>query len=184
MTPHQLTPGDLIRYDATTTRWYLGVVCQVGGDSVELEFFWHARKAVRLEQVTLFRDFLGLRQRVFSLKRKDLSTAFFNTPLYRLREDRVRKIQETLRHHGLAFHPKEWPSQDTRIKIWRDDSVVRNDKPDKDAKLEALLPHWLEAFKLPPSSRDPLGFQAHAERIANELLPGLTVFTSNDPTLG
>jgi hypothetical protein len=31
---------------------------------------------------------------------------------------------------------------------------------------------------LPPGSRDPLGFQAYAEKLANNLLPGLTVFTS------
>jgi hypothetical protein len=178
MIPHQLTPGDLIRYDATTTRWYLGVVRQVVSDSVELEFFWGARADVPLEQVTLFRDYLTGRQRVFSLKRNALCMAFFNEPLYRLRADRVQTIQEALRKHGLAFQPSKWPTPDTRVKIWPDDSVVLNKKLDKDTKFEALLPRWLESLKLPPSSRDPLGFQAHAEKFANELLPGLTVFTS------
>jgi hypothetical protein len=168
----------LIRYDATTSRWHLGIVRQVDNGLVELEFFWGEREHVPLEQVTLFRDYLAARQRVFSLKRNDLCTAFFNKPLYRLTADRVRTIKEALRKHGLAFQPSEWPTPDTRVKIRPDDSVVLNNKLDKDIKFEALLPRWLEALKLPPSSRDPLGFQANAERLANELLPGLTVFTS------
>lgn len=40
------------------------------------------------------------------------------------------------------------------------------------------LPKWLVADSLLPSSRDPLGLQANAERLANRLLPGLTVFTN------
>jgi len=40
------------------------------------------------------------------------------------------------------------------------------------------LPKWLVSEALPPSSRDPLGLQANAERLANQLLPGLTVFTN------
>jgi hypothetical protein len=40
------------------------------------------------------------------------------------------------------------------------------------------VPRWLEPNRLPPGSRDPLGFQSHAERLANEVLPGLTVFTN------
>lgn len=178
MISHQLTPGDLIRYDATTSRWYLGVVRQVDNGLVELEFFWGKRERVPLEQVVLFRDYLAARQRVFSVKRTDLCKAFFNERLYRLRADRVRTIRKELCKHGLAFQPSEWPTPDTPVKIWPDDSVVLSNKLDKDIKFEALLPRWLEVLKLPPSSRDPLGFQANAERLANELLPGLTVFTS------
>ena len=178
MTPHQLKPGDLIRYDATTSQWHLGIVRRVDASMVELEFFWGTREDVSLAQVTLFRNHLESRQRRLSLKRTDLCTAFFNNPLYRLREERVRTIQETLRQHGLAFTPNVWQTPDTRIKIWNDDSVVLNKKPLRDTKFEALLPRWLEVLKLPPSSRDPLGLQSHAERLANELLPGMTVFTS------
>lgn len=178
MIPHQLTPGDLIRYDATTSRWHLGIVRQVDNGLAELEFFWGGSEHVPLDQVILFRDFLAARRRVFSLKRNDLCKAFFNEPLYRLRADRVQTIRGTLRKYGLAFQPSEWPTPDTRVQIWPDNSVVLNTTFDKDIKFEALLPRWLEVLKLPPSSRDPLGFQANAERLANELLPGLTVFTS------
>jgi len=173
-----MAPGDLIRYDATTRRWHVGVVRQVGNGSVELEFFWKERQQVPLDQVTLFTDYLATRQRVFSLERNELCRAFFNEPLYRLRADRVQTIKEALRKHGLSFQPSEWPAPDTRVKIRPDGSVVLNRKLEKDLRFEALLPRWLEALKLPPSSRDPLGFQAHAEKLANVLLPGMTVFTS------
>jgi hypothetical protein len=178
MIQHRLMLGDLIRYEATTSRWHLGVVCQVGDGLVEVEFFWGGRKRVPLGKVFLFRNFLAERQRVFSLKRNNLCMAFFNEPLHRLRADRVHTIQKALRKHGLAFQPSEWPMADTRVRISPDDSVVLNNRLDKDSRFEALVPRWLEALKLPPSSRDPLGFQANAERLANDLLPGMTVFTS------
>jgi len=71
----------------------------------------------------------------------------------------------------------EWPPG-TRIRIGLDASFVAREKPEIDSDLDALLPRWLEPNRLPPGSRDPLGFQSHAERLANEVLPGLTVFTS------
>jgi len=178
MSPQQPTPGDLIRYQATTSRWHLGIVRQVNSGFAEVEFFCGRTEDAPLEQITPFHAYLDARQNVLSLKRTDLCMAFFNNPLHRLREERLRIIQRTLRRHGLAFHPKEWPTPATRIQIWRDDSVVLPDGAEKSAKLKSLLPRWLEPLKLPPASRDPLGLQAPAERLANELLPGLTVFTS------
>ena len=173
-----LTSGDLVRYQATTARWHLGIVRKVDDHFVEVEFFWGGILKVPLEQARLFRDYLDGRQRVLSLRRTELCKAFFNEPLHRLRKERVRKIKVILRRYGLAFWPKDWPTPDSRVQIKRDDSVVVDDKPAKDPRFEALLPRWLEPLRLPPSSRDPLGFQAHAESLANELLPGLTVFTS------
>lgn len=178
MKPSQLCPGDLIRHAVTNNRWHLGVVREVDGDSVELEYFWGAVESVPLESVTLFRDYLDSRERVLSLERTALCEAFFGEPLNRLREERFRKIESVLRQHGIDFEPKHWAKPETRIQFWRDASVVLSNKTDKDTKFAALLPRWLEPLKLPPSSRDPLGFQAHAERLANELLPGVTVFTS------
>jgi hypothetical protein len=173
-----LTPGDLARYQATTARWHLAIVREVDGDVAEVEFFWGQRQSVSLEQLFRFQDYLDTRERVLSLKRTALCEAFFGDPLHRLREERVRKLQGTLRQFGLSFRPEQWPTPATRVQIWRDDSVVLAGGRGKEAKFEALLPRWLEPLKLPPSSRDPLGLQAPAERLANELLPGLTVFTS------
>jgi hypothetical protein len=177
MSPPPLTPGELVRYPVTSARWHLAEVRRVDRYAVEVEFFWGEKDDVPLAQVERFHDFLGAR-RVLSLKRTDLCRAFFNKPLARLREERVRKIQATLRRHGLTFRPTSWPTPKTRIKILRDTSIILGSKQEKETKFEALLPRWLEPLRLPPSSRDPLGFQAPAERLANELLPGLTGFTS------
>lgn len=178
MSSSPLAPGDLVRYQATTTRWHLGIVREVDGEVAEVEFFWGERLSVSLEQIVRFRDYLDTRSRVLSLKRTVLCEVFFGDPLHRMRGQRVRTIQETLRQFGVSFRPERWPTPATRVQIWRDDSVVLADGRGKEAKFEALLPRWLQSLKLPPSSRDPLGLQAHAERLASELLPGLTVFTS------
>jgi hypothetical protein len=47
-----------------------------------------------------------------------------------------------------------------------------------DESISAYFPSWLVRLDAPPSSRDPLGLQAHAMRQADQLLPGLNVFTS------
>src|SRR5262245_27449942 len=170
MSSSPLTPGDLVRYQATTARWHFGIVREVNGEVAEVEFFWSERQSVSLAQLIRFQDYLDTRTKVLSLKRTALCEAFFGDPLHRLREERVRKIQGTLRQFGLSFRPERWPTPTTRVQIWLDDSVVFPDGRSKEDKFEALLPRWLEPLKLPPSSRDPLGLQAHAERLANELL--------------
>src|SRR5208282_3197169 len=65
-----------------------------------------------------------------------------------------------------------------RVQIWHDDSFIEAGASDTDPVYETLLPKWLEPHRLPPGSRDPLGFQSYAEKIADEFLPGLTVFTT------
>src|SRR6185503_1408140 len=89
---------------------------------------------------------------------------------------RANQMKQALRKAGITFYPEEWPAADTRIRLWRDGSFVKSN--DSDQKLGSLLPQWLEPFVLPSGSRDPLGLQAPAERLVNEVLPGLTVFTS------
>jgi hypothetical protein len=44
--------------------------------------------------------------------------------------------------------------------------------------LDLVLPSWLARLDTAPTSRDPLGLQARAARFADQLLPGLNVFTS------
>jgi hypothetical protein len=87
-------------------------------------------------------------------------------------------MQGVLRKHGYSFSPDDWPSSATRIYIWADRSVIFPALKPVDRELAALLPRWLDPQKMPPSSRDPLGLQAYAERVANKLLPGLTVNTT------
>jgi len=47
-----------------------------------------------------------------------------------------------------------------------------------DEAISTWFPSWLVRLDAPPSSRDPLGLQAHAGGHADRLLPGLNVFTS------
>jgi hypothetical protein len=44
--------------------------------------------------------------------------------------------------------------------------------------LDQLLPGWVTKLDAPVTSRDPLGLQAASGQLADELLPGLNVFTS------
>jgi len=84
-------------------------------------------------------------------------------------------MQRALSKAGIVFEPEVWPTADTRIRLRKDASVAERDG--SESVLAGLLPQWLEPFVLPSGSRDPLGLQAPAERLVNEVLPGLTVFT-------
>src|SRR5436309_1845752 len=139
MSATTLTPGDLVRYQATTARWHLGIVRAVDDGTADVEFFWGDRQSVPLEQLIRFHDYLDTRERVLSLKRTALCEAFFGDPLHRLREERIRKIQRTLRQFGMSFRPERWPTPTTRVQLWRDDSVVFPDGRGKEDKFAALL---------------------------------------------
>jgi len=173
----ELQPGMLVRYDETTNRWFVAVVRQVNEDQVELEYLSGDRKNVPAWRVTPFLDYLQSRGRVLSLRRDDLCYVSYTRVLVRLSQNRIKKIQKFIRSHGLRFSPDEWKSG-SRIRIWPDGSFIKAPVSDADRDYQALLPSWLEPRRLPPGSRDPLGFQNYAEKIADEFLPGLTVFTT------
>ena len=173
----QPLPGMLVRYDETTSRWFIAVVRQVNDDQVELEYLSGDRETVPGWRVTPFLYYLQLRGRVLSLTRDDLCCVFYRRVLVRLKQDRINKIQKFLRSHGLRFSPDEWKSG-SRVQLWPDGSFLEANASNADRAFQALLPSWLEPRRLPPGSRDPLGFQNFAEKIADEFLPGLTVFTT------
>lgn len=175
-TDEPLKSGQLVRYLETTTRWYFARVQRVRDEEVELAFFGGSPPMkVPREQVESLDALLGGRERTWSRTRSQLTGFFYGRAIERLREKRLREMQRTFRKAGISFHPEEWPTADTRVQLWRDGSVV--ERNGADPKLEGLLPQWLEPFALPTGSRDPLGLQAPAERLVNEVLPGLTVFT-------
>jgi len=178
MATSELKKGTLVRYDANGSRWHLGRVRRVEDKMVHVDFFWRECGAVPRGQVTDLRDFLADRNRSLSVKRSTLCDAFFGEPLLRLTTKRAQSMQRTLRKHGFAYEPSEWPSPDDRITIWADSSIVRDRPRVVDRSLQELLPQWLDSRQLLPSSRDPLGLQAYAETLANQFLPGLTVFTN------
>ena len=171
-----LKPGQLVRYLDTATRWFFAVVQHVRADEVELAFFDETPPVVvSHSQIETLDIFLGQRERRFSRTRSQLTTSFYGHGFERLREPRLREMQKAFRKAGISFHPEEWPTADTRIQMWRDGSFVERET--FSPELESLLPRWLEPFVLPSGSRDPLGLQAPAEKLVNEVLPGLTVFT-------
>ena len=170
-------PGSIVRYSETTSRWFIAVLRRISAKDAELEFLGGDRETVPIEKVESFLPYLRSRRRVLSLTRKDLCSVLYGEALTRLRQDRVDQMKRFLRSHGLQFHPVEWTA-DVRIQIRGDDSQVKAASSIADRELEALLPKWLEPRRLPAGSRDPLGFQNNAELLANEFLPGLTVFTT------
>jgi hypothetical protein len=172
-----LIPGFIVRYNETGSRWFIAVVHRVLAKDIELEYLDGGREPVPIEKVESFLSHLRSRDRVLSLTRQNLCYALYGEAITRLRQDRADQMRHFLRSHGLRFQPTDWTAN-TRIQIWPDDSHVKAGPSMADRALEALLPKWLEPHRLPAGSRDPLGFQNHAERLANEFLPGLTVFTT------
>ena len=169
--------GQLVRYFKNTSLWYFAIVRRARADEVEVSFFDGAPAVtVARSQIESLDTFLGSRDRKFSRTRSQLTVFFYGRAFERLRESRIREMQQEFRRAGISFHPEQWPTADTRIQLWRDGSFVEQESIAPE--LEALLPQWLEPFVLPSGSRDPLGLQAPAERLVNEVLPGLTVFTS------
>jgi hypothetical protein len=175
MTPSEIALGQLVRYHETKSRWYFAVVRRFGRPGVELQFFDGTRATVPVADVEPFEIFLDRRDRAWSRTRAQLSEHFYGREIQRLRPARFREMRRALTRAGISIDPQEWPTADTRIRLWRDASFVQSDGGDPE--LVALLPQWIEPFVLPSGSRDPLGLQAPAERLVNEVLPGLTVFT-------
>jgi hypothetical protein len=171
-----LSRGLLVRYLETTTRWYFARVQRILTNEIEITLFdGSVSLKVPRAQVEGFGVFLEQRAHKFSRTRSQLTKYFYRREFERLRDDRLREMKQAFRQAGISFSPGDWPTADTRVQLSRDGSfVARNNS---DSQLESLLPQWLEPFVLRTGSRDPLGLQAPAERLVNEVLPGLTVFT-------
>ena len=175
MTEGDIKPGQLVRYRETKSRWYFAVVRRVAKAGVELRFFDGNRATVPSAEVESIETFFDSRERTWSRTRAQITALFYGREIQRLRPTRFREMQRALRKAGISIDPADWPTADTRIQLSRDASFVESNGDD--SADGALLPQWLEPFVLPSGSRDPLGLQAPAERLVNDVLPGLTVFT-------
>ena len=167
----------LVRYAETTSRWFLGVVTAVAENGVEIDYLNGRHETVEPGNVEPFVPFLARRTKSLWLSREKLAYVMFQEKLSRLRQDRVERMQKLLCAHGVRFNPEAW-NPDCTVYLWPDDSFVKGQGLRVDRAFEALLPRWLAPHRLPPGSRDPLGFQSYAEKIADGFLPGLTVFTT------
>ena len=171
-----LTKGQLVRYSETTKRWRFALVIRVSAEEVELRFFGERKTStVLLEQVEGFDAYLESRNGPFTVKRSRLAELFYGRVFSRLPSRRQPEMKRALGKAGISFEPVVWSTADTTIRLRRDRSIVKRDGTN--TALKALLPQWLEPFVMPSGSRDPLGLQAHAEKLVNEVLPGITVFT-------
>jgi hypothetical protein len=142
--PHEeLTPGTLVRYDETTTRWFVAIVRSVEEDTVTLEYLGGYREEVDRAKVGSFDAFLRGRGKLLSRTREDLCYVLYGRQFDRLPQSRLEEIQGFLRANGLRYSPEAWPPG-TRIRIRLEASFVARDKPEIDGDLEALLPRWLE----------------------------------------
>lgn len=170
--------GTLVRYQPTRSNWYLAILRGQKKNKATIDLFSGKRLPVPHDQVQPFAEFMAARTKALYLDRSHLCRAFYGQDLLRLSADKQQEMQRVLRKHGYSYEPADWPSPKTRIYVRRDYSVPSVAPSRRDRELELLLPRWLDAQKMPPSSRDPLGLQAYAERIANKMLPGLTVTTT------
>src|SRR5579884_1493647 len=100
-------PGTLVRYLETTTRWYFAVVRSANQEAIGIELFWGERKKVAPEQIQPFSEFMASRSKRLFMDRSQLCRLFFAEDLLRLREERLNRMQSTLRKHGYSFSP-EW----------------------------------------------------------------------------
>lgn len=176
-TEARLRKGDLVRHIQSSTQWRFARVHADRGDVVDLWLFeTHAiEQGVPRSQVCSIEEFFGKRQRRLSRTRAQLTELFYGHEFQRLRGDRLKEMQSALRREGVTFEPAIWPTSETRIKFMQ--TAGANGNRRANPVLLSLLPQWLALTVLPPGSRDPLGLQAPAETIVNEILPGLTVFT-------
>jgi hypothetical protein len=173
-----LLPGTLVRYVETTNRWVFALVRRATTEVVKIRTFLGDRLSVNPEQVEPFSKFMRARSRSFTRERTALCRLFYGEDLLRLHKGKLREMQRVLRKHGYSFEPQEWPAPDTAVTIRSGSGLYRDAHRPADSEFAALLPRWLEPYRMPPASRDPLGLQSYAEKLADSLLPDLTVATA------
>src|SRR5690349_3239381 len=125
MTPTKIVPGQLVRHRETTSRWYFALVRRVVKSGAQLRFFDGQEATVPVGDVESVDTFLDQRERAWSRTRAQLSEHFYGREIQRLRPARVREMKRALTRAGISIEPDEWPTPDTRIRLWRDSSFVQ-----------------------------------------------------------
>lgn len=180
--PDILEIGELAYCQDETGEW-IGEVIAVQDTIVTVKWFGdNLQRQLSRKQVIPFARYLDELGR--SRKLKIVYELFFGDRLTRMPQARLQELQHVLRQHGIEFDRsttradapfKMWPNVAHLPKAERERRIPHAVLPDE---VTEWLPKWLVTDPLPPSSRDPLGLQADAGRLADCLLPGLTVFTS------
>ena len=173
--------GDLV-YSRTDGGWFGEVVRLLGRVLVLRWFEGRSLYKVPSRNAVPIARFLQQQGRSWKLRR--VYGNFFGEYPGRMPRRRLKSLQEVLRRHGVGFDASKTRADDF-FPMWinpahlapADRARLIRSSPVDDATRE-MLPKWLVPVALPPSSRDPLGWQADALKLADGLLPGLTVFTS------
>ena len=106
MQTDELTPGTLVRYDETTTRWYIATVRSVDGDTVTLEYLGGYLEGVERAKVSSLKNFLRGREKVLSRKREDLCHLLYGRQFDRLPQSRLEEMQKLLLKLEFVRNPR------------------------------------------------------------------------------
>jgi hypothetical protein len=174
--------GELVRC-RNMERWWVGkVIKTTEGSLLVSEIGSNRRWKVLSSQAVPFAQFLKRLRRARKLK--TVYAEFSDgVVLEHMPQRRLRSLFQRLRTYGIDFDDAKTRANDY-FPMWtnRAHLLARKRANPTSASLPAevthWLPKWLVAEDLPPSSRDPLGLQADAGKLADSLLPGLNVFTN------
>ncbi len=118
-------------------------------------------------------------------KLKTIYREFFGARLKsRMPTQNLAQLTKVLRSNGIEYDSGKTSANDffplrvDKSYVRKKDRANRNLEARIPEDLRSVLPRWVVSDKLPASSRDPLGLQTDAEKLANKVLPGLTVFTN------
>jgi hypothetical protein len=174
--------GELVRCREMERSWVGVVVKTTVAGLVVKEFGSNRRQAVPASRAVPFSKFLERLRRARKLK--TVYAEFFGGAVFeRMPQQRLRALFRLLRAYGIQFDDWRTGANDY-FRMWANRAHLVCRKPTRSAsaslpeEVAQWLPKWLIAEERPASSRDPLGLQAGAGKLADGLLPGLTVFTS------
>jgi len=174
--------GELVRC-RNMERWWVGkVIKTTEGSLLVSECGSNRRWKVLSSQAVPFAQFLKRLRRARKLK--TVYAEFSDgVVLEHMPQRRLRSLFQRLRTYGIDFDDAKTRANDY-FPMWTNRAHLFGRKRTNPtsaslpAEVTDWLPKWLVAEDLPPSSRDPLGLQADAGKLADSLLPGLNVFTN------
>jgi hypothetical protein len=176
---HQFEIGELVRCRSAEGPW-VGEVVKTTARGLFVKDFASRRPRMVMSNHTLsFARFLHKQTK--SRKLKTIYAEFFGgIGLEHMPRRRLRSFHNLLRSYGVIFDEEQTRANDYFSMRADRERLVRRKRAGTALSGEVVswLPKWLVAEDQPPSSRDPLGLQADAGKLADGLLPGLTVFTS------
>lgn len=174
--------GELVRCNTGAGPW-VGEIVNVSSKNLIVRWFGDEQNyQVPVQDAELFGQFLAKQKRARKLK--TVYSEFFGKSLKRMPQKRLDVFHEVLQEHGVAFDESVaridefFPMRMNQAHLTSQERKQLIPELRLPESITAWLPGWVVADPLPASSRDPLGLQADAGKLANTLLPGLTVFTN------